>query len=106
MKKSLSILILVVVVTTIGCNYFTKKMCGEPEGREKVFIDSLNLVYLNRLIIKQVPCYPGYIQANLKTDVSKEILDNIEIACRKYQWIEFLVYDKNGSLIRGNVGSM
>ena len=81
-------------------------MCGEPEGEQKVFIDSLNVFYANRLVIKQVPCYPGYIQANLKTDITKEILDSIEVACKENQWAEFLVYDKEGNLIRGNTGSM
>jgi len=81
-------------------------MCGEPEGKEKLFIDSINNVYQDQLIVKQVPCYPGYIRADLKTDLSKETLDTIEYSCKHNQWIEFLVYDKNGNLIRGDVGSM
>jgi hypothetical protein len=106
MKQTLYIFVFMCTLTILGCDAMTKKMCGEPEGKEKVFIDSLNVFYTNRLIIKQVPCYPGYIQANLQTDISKEILDTIEGSCRENQWIEFLVYDKDGKLIRGNTGSM
>jgi hypothetical protein len=85
----------------------TKKMCGEPEGKEKAFLDAVNVKYANRLVIKQIPCYSGYIQTNLKTDVSNAVLDSIEKACKDNQWtLEFIVYDKDGKLIRGNVGSM
>lgn len=106
MKTPLYILSFLFIMPIVSCDYLTTKICGEPEGKEKVFIDSINVIYKNRLVIKPVPCYPGYIQANLKADVSNETLDSIQIACRPYQWIEFLVYDKKGNLIRGNVTSM
>jgi hypothetical protein len=88
------------------CNYVTKKMCGEPAGRQKEFIDSLNAVYKDRLTIEEVPCYPGYIQAFLKVDSSQVAFEEFEQATIKEGYVEFLVYDKDKKLIMGNTGSM
>ena len=84
----------------------TKSICGEPTGKEKSFIDSLNSISINKLTIEHVPCYPGYIQAHLKTKVARETLEDIETAVTMFGYAEFLVYDKDNVLIMGNAGSM
>lgn|ERR1700741_4274131 len=104
--KFRAVFLTLLLLMAFGCGHFDKTVCGEPEGEEKQFIDSLNLVFQNKLIIEQVPCYPGYIQAHLKTSVPNETLDSINAVCRNKNYIEFLVYDKEGNLIRGSIISM
>ncbi len=112
MKQNLNIVYIVfvslIVLINSSCGHtFDKIVCGEPEGRAKIFIDSVNSVWQNKLLLKQVPCYPGYIQIDLKIKVANNDLDNIENAfSRTVEWAELLVYDKDGKLIRGNTGSM
>jgi hypothetical protein len=90
----------------VSCDWVDRTVCGEPTGAHKVFIDLINQRYSNALTIKQVPCYPGYLQVDCKTSVPGELLDKTGSSARKLNWIEILVYDKNDKLIRGETGSM
>jgi hypothetical protein len=93
------------MTTFFGCN--TDIVCGHPEGKKKAFIDSVNSKFKDNLVIKDVPCYSDYMQLDLKNDYDKNIIDSIEKAyIETVNYAEFMVYDKNGKLIRGNIGSM
>lgn len=86
---------------------FTKIVCGVPAGKQKSFIDSVNINLKDKLTISYVPCYSDYMEVYLKTDYEKWIIDSLENEYeRKVNWAEFLVYNKNGQLIRGSKGSM
>jgi hypothetical protein len=110
MGKFLMHIIGPLLITFSMCNCggaFDKILCGEPQGRKKIFIDSVNQKWAGKLILKQVPCYPGYIQINLTQDVDNAELSIIESSFGEtVEWAELLVYNKNGKLIRGDKGSM
>ena len=106
MSKINIIFLFIVYVFFASCDSTVKYICGEPEGKEKAFIDSLNFVYQEQLTFEQVPCYPGYLQATLHKDISSVNLDSVEVVIKKNKYVEFLVYDEKGSLIRGDRGSM
>lgn len=91
------------ILTFYCCD--VKKFCGEPIGKEKEFIDSLNTVYSNQLTVEQVPCYPGYLKATLYYDISDSIIESIDKIVKK-RYVEFLVYNKKGKLVKGDTGSM
>ncbi|MDX2066897.1 MAG: hypothetical protein SFV55_00655 [Haliscomenobacter sp.] len=106
-KSFLFLLGLFLVVSLNSCDVFTKTLCGEVQGRQKVFIDSVNAVYEDRFVLSQVPCYPGYLRADLKTNIESKDLDSLEIAYnRLFGFAELLVYDQDKNLIRGSTGSM
>jgi hypothetical protein len=84
----------------------TDKMCPEPQGDEKAFLDSLNSHYKDQLTVSHVACHPGYIQVHLEQDLPEDAINSIECSCREYVWNEVLIYDKNGKLIRGSVATM
>lgn len=106
-KSFLFLLGLILVVSLNSCDAFTKTFCGQVQGRQKVFIDSVNAVYEDRLVLSQVPCYPGYLRVDLKTNIEAKDLDSLEIAYnRLIGFAELLVYDKDKNLIRGSAGSM
>jgi hypothetical protein len=99
-------ILIAVVATIISCDTVDKKVCGDPQGQQKKFIDSLNKQHGGQISFEQVPCYPGYLQAHLKVDVPQDLLDSINVVRRQNQWVEFLVYDKKGKLVMGTTGSM
>ena len=106
-KSFLFLLGLILVVSLNGCDAFTKTFCGQVQGRQKVFIDSVNAVYEDRFVLSQVPCYPGYLRVDLKTNIEAKDLDSLETAYnRLFGFAELLVYDQGKNLIRGNTGSM
>lgn len=87
-------------------NWFIQKMCDEPTGVRKEFIDRINKQYQGQLIVKQVPCYADYLELRCKKNVSKEIMDRIDSSAATLDWIETLIYNEKDSLIRGETGSM
>jgi len=93
-------------LTLTACNYSVDKFCGDAVGHDKIFIDSLNSKFGQIMTLRQMPCYPRFLQADLKTDVSVIILDSINVIRDKNGWVEFFVYDINGKLVRGNPGSL
>ncbi len=106
-KSFLFLLGLILVVSLNSCDAFTKTFCGQVQGRQKVFFDSVNTVYKDRLVLSQVPCYPGYLRADLKTNIESKDLDSIEVAYnRLFGFTELFVYDQDKNLIRGSTGSM
>lgn len=106
-KSFLFLLGLILVVSLNSCDAFTKTFCGQVQGRQKVFIDSVNAVYEDRFVLSQVPCYPGYLRVDLKTNIEVKDLDSLETAYnRLIGFAELLVYDKDKNLIRGSAGSM
>lgn len=96
------------MVTISSCgDTFDKVMCGEPDGKQKEFIDKTNLQYKDQFVIRHVPCYAAYMQVDIKTYYSKTTIDSLENAYHKQiNWAEFLVYDKDGKLIRSSTISM
>jgi hypothetical protein len=110
MGHKFSITFLVLTITSIFCSCgdtFNKFMCGEPEGKQKLFIDSINSTYKDELTLRHMPCYNDYMRIDLKTNYDKLLVDSLEQAYeRTVWWAEFHVYDKYGKLIRGNTGSM
>ena len=100
------ILLGILFIGLSSCDFFTKKMCGEPKGEMKVLMDSINNANKERFLSKPVPCYPGYYQINLITEIDPSYLDEVEQVLKKNGFIEVLVYNKNNELVRGNVGSM
>jgi uncharacterized lipoprotein YehR (DUF1307 family) len=106
-KSFLFLLGLILVVSFNSCDAFTKTFCGQVQGRQKVFIDSVNAVYEDRLVLSQVPCYPGYLRVDLKTNLEAKDLDSLETAYnRLIGFAELLIYDRDKNLIRGSTGSM
>ena len=106
-KTFLFLLGLIIVVSLNGCDAFTKTFCGQVQGPQKVFIDSVNAVYEDRLVLSQVPCYPGYLRIDLKTNIEAKDLDSLETAYNKlFGFSELLVYNQGENLIRGSTGSM
>ena len=98
---------LILVIVFNSCDAFDKALCGEIQGRQKVFIDSVNIVYEDRLVLSQVPCYPGYLKIDLKTNIEAKDLDSLETAYnRLIGFAELLVYDRDKNLVRGSTGSM
>lgn len=86
---------------------FDKALCGEPEGEQKNFIESTNKKFQDKFVLKHVACYKDYMRIDLKTDYDKNTVDSLEKAYTQIvNYAEFLVYDKDGKLIRGNTGSM
>lgn len=93
----------------IGCDKLTEKICGEPSYKEKTYIDSLNKVYKNKLIFKQVSCYPGYLEALIISDtynIQSLNLLRTNLIENSNLFVEFLVYDKKRKLIIGSNISM
>jgi uncharacterized lipoprotein YehR (DUF1307 family) len=106
-KCFLFLLGLILVVSLNGCDAFTKTFCAQVQGRQKVFIDSVNAVYEDRFVLSQVPCYPGYLRVDLKTNLETKDLDSLENAYNKLiGFAELLVYDQDENLVRGSKGSM
>lgn len=106
-KSFLFLLGLILVVSLNSCDALTKSFCGQVQGRQKVFIDSINAVYEDRLVLSQVPCYPGYLRVDLKTNIEAKDLDSLENTYnRLIGFAELLVYDQDENLIRGSTGSM
>ena len=95
-----------VTITSCG-NTVDKALCGEPEGKQKEFIDKANLQYKDQFVVRHVSCYTDYMRVDIKANYTKTIIDSLENAyCKQINFVEFLVYDKDGKLIRGNTGSM
>ena len=99
---------LTIAATLFSCgDSFDKALCGEPEGKQKIFIDSVNKKYKDQLSIRDVPCYSDYMEITLKTNYQKALIDSLEnFYSKSVNRAEFHVYDKKGKLIRGNRGSM
>lgn len=69
-------------------------------------MDSINIANRERLYGEPVPCYPGFYQINLRTEVDSNYLDEVEKILDKNGFTEVLIYDRSNKLVRGNVGSM
>ncbi len=109
MKRKLILLAIIAFVFGLfmcDTTWGIEKFCGEPEGKRKVFIDSLNHVHAKVLVVKEVPCYFGYLEVRCKREVSEKLLDSIGSSAQALGWIEVLVYNTEGFLIRGETGSM
>ena len=95
-----------------SCDWVEKKLCGEPEGELKTFIGTFNEQHSDQIVLKQVACYPGYAQVNLKIDLEIELMDRLESEILNFRinqktvFVEVLIYDPKGVLKRGNTGSM
>lgn len=100
-------IILAITSTLCSCSeVFDKVMCGEPERKQKMFIDSINAKYKDELTLRHVPCNSDYMRVDLKTNYDKNLIDSLEkVHERTVHWAEFHVYDKDKKLIRGNIGS-
>jgi len=83
-----------------------QKLCGELNGERKLFIDSLNQIHAKLIVVTQVPCYYDYLEVQYKTEVSEKVLNSIDSSAQSLGWIEGLVYNSKGLLIRGETGSM
>jgi uncharacterized lipoprotein YehR (DUF1307 family) len=106
-KSFLFLLGLILVVSLNSCDAFNKTFCGQVQDRQKMFIDSVNAVYEDRLVLSQVPCYPGYLRVDLKTNIEAKDLDSLETAYnRLIGFAKLLVYDQDEYLIRRSTGSM
>ena len=107
-KFIIKLFTLTIASTLCGCgDSFDKAMCGQPEGKQKAFIDSINSKYSDVLTISHVPCYSDYMRVTLKSNYQKTLIDSLENSYSKLvNWAEFHVCDKDGKLIRGNTGSM
>ncbi|WP_128396931.1 hypothetical protein [Botryobacter ruber] len=104
---SKSVLIAIMLIFSLSsCDWLTEKMCGEPKGDLRDFIQSVNTHYAESLELQQVPCYPNYAQITLKKEVNAKTLDSLDVELRRYDFTEVLVYNQNNKLIRGNTGSM
>jgi hypothetical protein len=78
-----------------------------PTTEQQTFMDSVNLKFKDKLTIKHVPTYDDYMHVYLKNDYNKNLIDSLENAyTQTLGFVEFLVYDKEGKLIRGSYGSM
>lgn len=89
-----------------SCEWSERLICGEPTGDLKIFIESVNNNHSATLSLKQVPCYPGYAQRDLKEYSSSEFIDSLVQEIRRHSFVEVLVYDKEKKLIIGDTGSM
>jgi hypothetical protein len=107
-KHNTQFLLLTVVISFCSCGTkFSKFVCGEESSNQKTFIDSVNIKFNDKLTLSYVPCYADYMEVHLKTDYEKWIIDSLENEYeRSINWAEFLVYNKDGDLIRGSHGSM
>lgn len=95
-----------IILIASSCDWAINKFCGEPTGDLKEYIDSINHKYPDKLIMSQVPCYPGYAQVDLLRNLSESTIDSIENNFEKIHFREVLIYDRDNNLIRGNTGSM
>lgn len=87
--------------------FYSCESFAPPTTEQQTFMDSVNLKFKDKLTIKHVPTYHGYMYVYLKNDYNKNLIDSLENAYRQTLGVvEFLVYDKNGDLIRGTYGSM
>ena len=78
-----------------------------PTTEQKAFMDSVNLKFKEKLTIKHVPTYNDYMYIYLKSDYDKNLVDSLENSYKQtIGFVEFLVHDKDGKLIRGTHGSM
>lgn len=78
-----------------------------PTPEQQLFMDSVNLKFKDELTIKHIPTYYDYMYVYLKNDYDKNLIDSLENEYKKtIGFVEFLVYDKNKHLIRGNCSSM
>lgn len=89
-----------------SCDQIDKAVCGQADGKEKLLIDSITLNYKGKLSLKEVDCYPGYMQVNLNGEVGQTTLDSIVAVCKKNRYVEIVIYNHKGDLIQGNTGSM
>ena len=89
-----------------ACDTLTTEICGELSGDHKAYVVRVNYAYKSRLQVQQVPCYPGYLQVKCWSTVSSKTLDSIEVSASTLGWMEVLVYNHQGDLVRGNTGSM
>jgi len=108
-QKLLIILFTLTFAATIAScgDTFDKEMCGEPVGKQKEFIDKANLQFKDQFVVRHMPCYASYMRIDLKANYSKTIIDSLEKAyCKQINFAEFLVYDKDGNLVRGHTGSL
>mgnify|MGYP001283420036 CR=1 FL=1 len=70
-------------------------------------MSSVNLKFEGRLTIKHVPTYNDYMYIYLKSDYDKNLIDSLEKSYKQtIGFVEFLVHDKDGKLIRGTYGSL
>lgn len=70
-------------------------------------MDSVNLKFKDKLTIEHVPTYNSYMYIYLKSDYNKNLIDSLENSYKQtIGFVEFLVHDKDGKLIRGTYGSM
>lgn len=101
-------MLMVGLILLSSCGRMLNKIvCGEPKGRQKIFIDSVNARFGDKLTLTHVPCYGDYIEVHLKSGYEKALIDSLENGYqRSVSWAEFLVYNANGELIRGSKGSM
>ncbi len=78
-----------------------------PTTEQQAFMDSVNFKFKDKLTIKYVPTYHDYMYVYLKNYYDKNLIDSIENAYKQtIGFVEFLVHDKEGNLIRGSNGSM
>ena len=101
--KNLSPIFIIFIALFTSC---TQIICGAPLSEEKEFMDSLNMVYQNEFIGNTTPCYPGYYELHLKTDLDSTRLLYLDSLLKTKGYIELLVYDVDGELIWGDTGSM
>ena len=102
MKNHILISIIIIALFS-SC---TQLFCGKPQGEEKVFMDSLNSVYKDVFVGKPTPCFPGYYELHLKTELDSTTMMYLDRLLQSKGYVELLVYDVDGALVWGNNESM
>ncbi len=98
--------ILTIIIFLTGV-FLSCESFAPPTNEQQKFMDSVNLKFKDELTIKHVPTYCDYMYVYLKKDYDKNLIDSLENEYKQtIGFVEFLVYDKNKYLIRGNCGSM
>lgn len=75
----------------------TNLICGKPNEKEKEFMDSLNIAYKDLFIGQPVPCYPGYYELRLKTDIDSTMLVYLDSIFKKKDITSFWFMIKMGN---------
>src|SRR4051812_23104942 len=95
--------ILAAIIFLVGltsCDSF-----APPATEQKTFMGSVNLKFKDKLTIEHVPTYSDYMNVKLKGDYDKKLIDSLENAYKQtISFVEFLVHDRDGKLIRGSFG--
>ena len=89
-----------------ACANMVRTFCGELTGERKGFVEKINAEQRGKLEVTQVPCYSDYLQVHCTEEIPATYWQRFDSLAATLGWIEVLVYDRRGNLIKGNTGSM